>query len=251
MALMNLCLVRNCSIFSIKNILQLRTIPGTYSPLKTFGMLRTTLIRGPSIQSLSGKSLTDKEKSTLHGKEHSAIIYHHPLVSPKNHSDIGPTRDYVPPDTDKQLAQRYMSAVMFPYLTSGKQVSDHGTTCRECNLHMQFEEQRWTAEQEARQRNFQDPTASVRTRDYINGVRRKACMQYTVSEEAMKDEIELFNKHAGKVEQEDGKSVRAGSMSFHQHKLLHVREKLSLAEVKFREKLGIVRAPPGAGALTQ
>ena len=156
----------------------------------------------------------------------------------------------MPPDTDKQVAQRYMSAVMFPYLTSGKQVLDNGTTCRECNLHMQFEEQRWTAEQEARRRNFQDPTASVRTRDYINGVRRKACMQYTVSEAAMKDEIELFNKHARAVEQ-DGKSVGTGSMSFHQHKLLHVREKLSLAEVKFREKLGIVLGPLGGGTLTQ
>jgi len=116
---------------------------------------------------------------------------------------------------------------------------------------MQFEEQRWTNEQETRRQNFQDPTASVRTRDYINNVRRKACTQYTVSEEAMKDEIELFNKHSGEVGQEDGKGVSDESMSFRQHNLSHTREKLSLAETKFREKLRIMRGPPGAGTLTQ
>jgi hypothetical protein len=154
----------------------------------------------------------------LLGNERSAIINHHPFLTPSAESDISPSADsYHSPESTKEISYRYTTALLFPYLPSSKNLLDHGTPCPDCTLHMQFSEDRWTKEQENRRRNFQDATASLRGREYINGTRKAASMMYSVSDEASRDG--------------DGRG-----MSIQEHRLLHTGEILSAAEIKFRAK---------------
>ena len=89
-------------------------------------------------------------------------------------------------------------------------------------------------EQNNRRRNHQDPTASLRTRDFINGVRRLGCMQYTVSEEAAKDAREF--EVAADAEKE-GQEKNKSCMNIQDHRLVHVREKLPREEMEYRAKM--------------
>jgi hypothetical protein len=162
----------------------------------------------------------------------STTISHYPLVKPEEESDIAPAPGYVSPDTQRKMLNTYQTAILFPYVAKDKNTSDYGVMCGECNLHMRFEENRWMKKQNNRRRHHQDPTASLRTRDFINGVRRLGCMQYTVSEEAAKDAKE-FEVPAVK----EGEEKTRICMSIQEHRLVHVREKLPREELEYRAKM--------------
>jgi hypothetical protein len=215
---------------------------------------RTTLIRGPSVTSITGKALTEKEQRILLGSTRLATIYHHPFVNPSDESDISPAENYIASDcSSKQIKLWYMLAVPFPYLTSGKQVVEHGVMCEECNLHMRYREHRWKETQSLRRQNFQDPVASLRTRDQINDVRKMACRTYTTSEEGMEDgrkcKVEL---NCGVVSEsnEDNKNSKhltkteawEGAMSIQDHRLMHSIQKFSGEEKDWRAK--VKKGPP-------
>jgi hypothetical protein len=154
-------------------------------------------------------------------------------VKPEEESDIAPAPGYISPDTQKKMLHTYQTAILFPYLANDKKTSDYGVMCGECNLHMRFEENRWMKEQVNRRRNHQDPTASLRTRDFINGVRRLGCMQYTASEEAARDARELGMREVKEGEESQKKSC----LSIQEHRLVHVREKLPREEMEYRAKM--------------
>ena len=232
MTIVTLCCQRNCSIRSIDSFRLLGTLPGVYGPYSTPIAQRSTLARGPSVTTVSGTSLSEKEQRLLYGRTPSATIYHHPLVKPEEESDIAPAPGYVSPDTQKKMLYTYQTAILFPYLAKDKKASDYGVMCGECNLHMRFEENRWMKEQNTRRRHHQDPTASLRTRDFINGVRRLGCTQYTTSDEAAKDTKEYevpFRK--------EGEEKTKCCMSIQEHRLVHVREKLPREELEYRAKM--------------
>jgi hypothetical protein len=144
--------------------------------------------------------------------------------------------NYVTPDTLKQISHLYMSAILFPYLTSSRTVADYGVLCGDCTLYMRYEEHRWKEEQNIRRMNGQDPTASLRTRERINGVRRRACKMYTVSEEAWRDGGEM--KRGG----EEMLLARGGdATSIQEHRAVHAKEKTSRAEAEWRKT---IKGPP-------
>lgn len=89
---------------------------------------------------------------------------------------------------------------------------------------MLFEDKRWKEEQLLRRMNFQDPTASERTRERINRARREACMQYFEGEDAVKDTLQLEEE-------------RRKGLSLREHRETHRAEKLSTAEKEFRAKM--------------
>ena len=231
MTVLTLCCQRNCSIRSTDSFRLLGTLPGVYGPHSTPIALRSTLVRGPSVMTVAGTSLSEKEKRVLYGRTPSATIYHHPLVKPEEESDIAPAPGYVSPGTQKKMLQTYQSAILFPYLAKDKKTSDYGVMCGECNLHMRFEENRWMNEQNNRRRQHQDPTASLRTRDFINGVRRLGCTQYTASDEAAKDAKEVT------VRSGRGEEKTKSCMSIQEHRLVHIREKLPREELEYRAKM--------------
>lgn len=232
MTVLTLCCQRNCSIRSIDSFRLLGTLPGVYGPHSTPIAHRSTLVRGPSVTTVSGTSLSEKEQRVLYGRTPSATIYHHPLVKPEEESDIAPAPGYISPDTQKKMLHTYQTAILFPYLARDKKTTDVGVMCGDCNLHMRFEENRWMKEQINRRRNHQDPTASLRTRDHINEIRRLGCMQYTVSEEAAKDAREF---EVGVLK--EGKESKKSCLSIQEHRLVHVREKLPREEMEYRAKM--------------
>ena len=238
MSLITLRCQRNSSIRNIDNLPLINTLPGSYTllPNAPSRFSRTTLIRSFSITAQPGTTLNEKEHRALFGNTRTAITYHHPLVSPIGESDISPTANYVAPETLKEISHLYMSAILFPYLTSSKTVADYGVLCGDCNLHMLYEEHRWKEEQNIRRMTGQDPTASLRTRERINAVRRKACKMYSVSEEARRDGRELKRGVEEVLMTEGGDAV-----SIQEHRLVHAKEKISRAEREWRET---VKGPP-------
>lgn len=73
--------------------------------------------------------------------------------------------------------------------------------------------------------NGHDPTASLRTRERINGLRKKACRMYTVTKEANTDDINRRN---------EGWKAVGEEMTIQEHKLVHAKEKISKSEVEWR-----------------
>lgn len=212
------------------------TLPGHYSPIPSAAPRspRTSLLLAYSITSTPEQTLNEKERLALFGNSRTATTYHHPLISPSDESDISPAANYIPPETPKQIAHLYMSAISFPYLPSSKSCVDYGVLCGDCNLHMRYEEYRWKEEQRNRRMNGQDPTASLRTRERINKLRKKACKMYTVSEAALKDVCD--RQDVLRKWEED-----VPEMSIQEHKLFHAKEKISKIEVQWRKS---VKGPP-------
>jgi hypothetical protein len=249
MTLMTLCVKRSVSINNL-NVQILRTLPGIYGPLGTSIRKISTLIRSASITALDGKPLSDKEQRILHWRVHGESpvdIFHHPLVKEENESDIRPSADYIDPSTFSRNLFRYQTAVSFPYLTSSKG-SDFGVACTDCVLHMQWEEMCWTNEQEARRNHGFDPSATLRVRDFINGVRRKGCAIYSVSEEALTDGeliVENCKRKRQELLVEDNEQVekRFQWMSIQEHMLIHKQEKLSQEEATYRKQMKKKAAP--------
>lgn len=250
--LIGLCCQRKCPIKSIDNYRLLGTIPGIYGPSSTPVNKRSSLVRGPSVTTTDGAQLNDREQRLLFGKKESADIHHHPLVPPSDESDIRPSVHYVSPESPKRTILLYQTAVSFPYLTSGKQICDYGILCGDCNLHMRWEENRWTNEQLVRRSNHMDPSASDRVREFINGVRRKGCLTYSVSSEARLDGQELIERlkkereKLGLYDEEDEnrnkKDKRAEAkwtpgLSIQEHRLIHAREVLPKEEREYRVKM--------------
>jgi len=250
--LMTLCCHRNASIKSIDNFRILGTVPGIYGPSSTPVSLRSTIVRGPSVTAIPGAQLSDKEQKILFGKRDSAEIHHHPLVPPSDEADISPSRHYVDLTSPKKTLFLYQSAVSFPYLTSGKNICDYGILCGDCNLHMRWEENRWTNEQLVRRSNGLDPSATMRVRDHINGLRRKGCITYSVSEEAKRDGEEIIEKckrlkeHLGEREEPkeghsspppEGSVAFKPGMSIQEHRKVHARELLPKEEREYRLKM--------------
>jgi hypothetical protein len=99
-----------------------------------------------------------------------------------------------------------------------------------------------------------DPSASDRVREFINGVRRKGCITYSVSKEAQLDGQEIVERlrkqretlRLGKEEDaEDGhkKDKRSADakwtpgLSIQEHRLIHAREVLPKEEREYRVKM--------------
>jgi hypothetical protein len=227
MTLITLRCQKNSSLRSTTPFPIINTIPGPYFPLpnKPPRYPRMSLLRAYSITSNPEQTLNEKERLALFGNSRTAATNHHPLIAPSEESDISPAANYVAPETMKQIAQLYMSAISFPYLPSTKTTTDYGVLCADCCLHMRYEEHRWREEQRNRRMNGQDPTASLRTRERINGLRRKACRMYTVTEEARTDENNRRN---------DGWKAVGQEMTIQEHKLVHLKEKISKSEVEWR-----------------
>jgi len=238
--LISLCCQRNGSIRNINNLPILRTITGSYTtelsgPLHTTPVFhRTSLVRGSSVSSTPGRSLTEKEHHTLFGNARTATIYHYPFLAKDEESDLRPTTNYVPPDTAKQVAHRYMSAISFPYLTTSRKTVEYGVFCGECVLHMRFEEHIWREEQTIRRMNFQDPSPTFRTRDRINNLRRKASKQYTESEDALNDARRRDRWNEKVLMEEVNEDSQEGRLSIQEHRLMHERQQLSSAEIEWR-----------------
>jgi hypothetical protein len=229
-----LCCQRNSCIKSIGSFHLLATVPGAYGPHSTRVQKRSTLLCGPSVAETTKATkatLSDNEMDVLYGKKDGAITYHHPLVKPEDESNISPMSGWVSPESEKKILHMYETAILLPYLASDRKTADVGTMCGECNLHMRFEEGRWMKEQVTRRMNFQDSSASLRTRDHINEVRRLGCMQYSASEAAAKDAIRY--EDVGK----EGKESKKSCLSIQEHRLVHVKEKLPREELEYRTKM--------------
>jgi hypothetical protein len=239
MTLITLRCQKNSTLHSSSSFPIITTLPGSYSSLldtpRRFPP--TSLLRAYSITTNPSQTLNEKERLALFGNSRTATTNHHPLIAPSEESDISPAANYVAPETPKQIAHLYMSAITFPYLPSSKTVEDYGVLCADCCLHMRYEEQRWKEEQRNRRMNGQDPTASLRTRERINGLRKKACKMYTVSEEARQDEKVI----------RDGRGMECSGvgmgdrLSIVEHRQIHVREKMSKSEVEWRKS---IKGPP-------
>jgi hypothetical protein len=229
MTLASLCSQRNTALRSIDNFCFLRTLADEYGPSR-IPAKKSTLLLAASIATVPGKSLSEKEQRALFGNDRTADIYHHALVHPREESNIDADADYLAPDAVKKATRTYLSAVQFPYLTTSKTVAENGVMCEDCNLHLQFEEQRWRIEQENRRRFRQNPSASLRTRNHINSVREQACVQYTTSEEALYDLKEMTQKMVNY-------RVTWAQMGIQEHKRTHYGEKLPQEEQEFREQI--------------
>ena len=97
-------------------------------------------------------------------------------------------------------------------------------------------------EQESRRRNGQDTTATLRTRDRIKEARRRACMTFTVSEEARLVGLEMRKGTWGMGNNVlDADYGDAMGLSIQEHRLVHAKEKLSRAEKEWR---AMVKGPP-------
>ena len=213
------------------------TMPGHYSPLVTATAYpRTSLLRAYSITSHPEQTLNEKERLALFGNSKTATTHHHPLILPSDESDISPAANYIAPETPKQIAHLFMSALTFPYLPSSKNTVDYGILCAECCLHMRYEEHRWKELQRTRRMNGQDPTASLRTRERINMARKKACRMYTTSKEALQDDAMRFS---GEDEKERNWGEASVQMTIQSHRARHVKDGLMLSrgEVEWRKSL--------------
>jgi len=97
-----------------------------------------------------------------------------------------------------------------------------------------------------------DPSASDRVREFINGVRKKGCLTYSVSEEAKRDGEEIVKRlqkkrdELGEATEEnpsiDGKPASVDTkwtsgLSIQEHRLLHAREVLPKEEREYRIKM--------------
>jgi len=233
MTLASLCSQRKSALRSLGGFCLLGTIADEYGPSR-ISTKKSTLLLADSIAKKAGDYLSEKEERTLYGNVLTAAVYHHPLVNPREESDISVDANYAAPDAVKKATQTYLSAVQFPYLTTSKKVVEYGVLCEDCNLRMQFEEQRWRIEQETRRRHRQNPSASLATRDNINNVRKNACAQYTASDEALYDLQELAQKMV------DGSGTWA-RLSIQEHKHTHRRERLTQEEREFREQIRKMR----------
>jgi hypothetical protein len=100
---------------------------------------------------------------------------------------------------------------------------------------MRYEEHRWEEEQDIRRMNGQHWAASLRTRERINGVRRRACKMYTVSEEARRDGQEIKGGQGMLF------SGGGDTTSIQEHRAVHAKEKISRAETEWRQML---KGPP-------
>jgi len=115
---------------------------------------------------------------------------------------------------------------------------------------MRWEENRWMNEQLVRRSNHMDPSASDRVREFINSIRRKGCLTYSVSDEAKRDGEELVERlrkereELGEDMDEEGGTNREGSatrwsfgLSIREHRLVHAREILPKEEREYRMKM--------------
>lgn len=236
MALITLRCQKHSSPLTNTSFPIISTIIGHYSPISSNvpRSPRTSLLRAYSITSTPEQSLNEKERLALFGNTKTATTYHHPLITPSDESDISPAANYIAPETPKQIAHLYMSAISFPYLPSSRSLVDYGVLCSDCCLHMRYEEHRWKEEQRNRRMNGQDPTASLRTRERVNGTRKMACKMYTVSEEASKD---VCNRRDTLRRWEEDIS----EMTIQEHRLFHVKEKISRSEAEWRKS---IKGPP-------
>ncbi|KAF4634674.1 hypothetical protein G7Y89_g3433 [Cudoniella acicularis] len=220
-----LCSRLTGSIGTVNNMALLKTIPGTYSPTRISVTTRGILVRGPSRTT----ELSNKERGTpVDEDDHKWKTYHHPLMTPESECNLDPSIHYLLPDDTKQVAQRYMTALRFPYLTSDRSFADWGTLCLDCALSMAYHERYRKIVQEFRRRHHRDSPASLQTRNFFNRIRKKACSRY-VSKIARKDAKLLTLKEGQKA----GAGMRM-SMANHQRK--HVGETLSDEERRWRER---------------
>jgi len=97
-----------------------------------------------------------------------------------------------------------------------------------------------------------DPSASDRVREFINGVRRKGCLTYSVSNEARLDGQEIIGRlkkqreKLGLDDEEDEKGNKkdkraeekwTSGLSIQEHRLIHAREVLPKEEREYRVKM--------------
>jgi len=234
-------------------------VPGVYGNTSTYVHNINTVVQASAVS--NGKPLNDRENRVLFGRieAHSPQIWHHPLVHAKDESDIKP-QHYVDPTSPKRVLLMYQTAVSFPYLSTGKQISDYGTMCGDCILHMQWEETRWTNEQRIRARQGISPHASDRIRSFINHVRRRGCATYSISPEADRDaEVISQRVHALRLvigKDEDERLDENGEKEAHfeyrgvsiqEHREFHVREVIPQNEREYRDKMkATTRAAPPA-----
>lgn len=101
-----------------------------------------------------------------------------------------------------------------------------------------------------------DPSASDRTREFINGVRRKGCLTYSVSQEAeidghvimekLKEEREVLGMEkeekevmevTGEKRKRTNESKWVSCLSIQDHRMIHAREILPKEEREYRIKM--------------
>lgn len=187
----------DCSLPPTKDLILLHTIPGSYaceksSTAKSGSFSRQTLTPGFSVIPISGRTFTEKETKILRGSPHSTQIVHHPFVLESQESDISPTG--FSPETGKEVTQRYLSVISFPYLSSSKTTLEHGVFCSKCCWKMAYDEHRWQKTQRRRRNVGQRPMASTNRRHNLNYARKLACRQYVVSEAAVEDAKKIGNE---------------------------------------------------------
>ena len=233
-------------------------MPGSYGETLAYVYNSNSVVQAAAVT--NGNPLNDREMRVLFGRieSHGPQIWHHPLVQAKDESDIKP-QHYVDPTSAKRVLLMYQTAISFPYLCSGKQISDYGTMCGDCILHMQWEETRWTNEQRTRAMQGISPYASDRIRAFINHVRRRGCATYSISPEAEadaevisqrvralrisldKDENETYDEHG-----ENDAHLNYAGISIQKHRIFHAREVIPQKEREYREKMKATTrtAPP-------
>ena len=258
--LIPLFLHRKSTLKPLDSIPILSTIPGDYGPESTRVWKRTSIVRSASLT--TGQPFNEKEMRVLFGRIEMVgpEICHHPLVKKKYESDITPSWDYNDPITAERVLMRYQTAVCFPFLASGKQISDYGTLCGECHLHMRWEEKRWIEEQLQRRNMGHNPSASDRIRTFMNGVRRRGCALYSISQEAKVNAMKISQdarlERAALVEdygesKEKTDRTQIYELSMQEHKEFHAREVLPREERKFREQCKKIRNRPAPSAPPQ
>ncbi|KAH8646370.1 hypothetical protein BGZ60DRAFT_521575 [Tricladium varicosporioides] len=229
MAVMSLCTQRKgCSIRMLQGVPRLKMVPDSYGITRYRAFVSKSFVLSNAVAAL-GMNLTDKDRRTLFGNDRTAVIYHHPLVHPEQESNIQPTLDFTPPDLHKLIAQTYMSAVPFPYLTSDRQHEDFGVLCEECLRHMLFQEDRWKQDQQRRRVAGGSPIASERRRAFLNGLREKACQKYSKFDTTNKDAKSLALSRGQEYGPETVTSIET-------HMLTHSKEILSEEEKQWRTK---------------
>jgi hypothetical protein len=223
MTLINLCFQRSSTI-DITKTPRIHTLAGFYPGFKAFPSIqRAKLVASCNVRAHPGKTITERESSTIFGNTRSAIIYHHPFLAPEDESDIAPSQDYVSPDSPKQITYRYASAISFPYLVPNRENIDMGVLCKDCVLSMLYREQDWKVTQEEQSIGRHRPRPSMRRLGLINEARKLACRQYIKCKDALGDE-------------------QVG-LSIQEHRLVHTSEKWSKGEEEWRESFSIAKLP--------
>ncbi|KAH7311916.1 hypothetical protein BKA65DRAFT_157505 [Rhexocercosporidium sp. MPI-PUGE-AT-0058] len=193
-SIMPLCTNPRTSI-QMTHLPTLRTIIGVYNtPLESRHRPPppATLVLCSAIQTKPGRSFLDQERKVIFGNEDIPAVAHHPLVKACNESNINPAKDYLGPETSKQITYRYASVISFPYVLPSKSGREYGIFCKECVLMMRYLEDQWTESQRTNFGHFGHlPLANDQTVARITKARELACRQYLVSEEAQNEVAKL------------------------------------------------------------